>query len=97
MNRYIFEGVGGFGRWKATARGRDEAEAAQRVARRVAGRRAGAYPALAHDGEPGWCVATPEATDLARFRCVEAGGASARPPPTAARSMKARLLAAASR
>jgi hypothetical protein len=69
MHTYIFERANGFGRRTVKARGIDEADAAQRVAKRAAGRNARAYPSLV-DGQPGWCVATPRASNLERFRCI---------------------------
>jgi hypothetical protein len=72
MHTYIFERANGFGRRTVKARGIDEADAAQRVARRAAGRKAGAYPTVV-DEEPGWCIATPKASDLGQFRCVGIG------------------------
>jgi hypothetical protein len=74
----MFTGQTGFCRWTATARGRDEAEAAQRVARRKAGRKAGAYP-TAVEGERGWqrgwVLCTPDGPGAA-FWCIEVKGAA---------------------
>jgi hypothetical protein len=76
MTIYVFEGANGFGRWTATARGRDEEEAAQRIARRKAGRKAGAYP-TAVEGETGWqrgwVLCTPDGPGET-FRCTGVKG-----------------------
>jgi len=71
MKLFRFYGSTGFSSWVAAARGRTESEAAQRVAQRLAGRKAGAYPTVV-GGRPGWQVATPDGGPLVSIVRLEA-------------------------
>ena len=71
MQLYRFYGRTSFSSWVVAARGKTESEAAQRVARRLAGRRAGAYPTIV-GGRQGWQIATPDGGPLVSIVRLEA-------------------------